>query len=294
MNAAVITVLFMLSGFRYLSPHTELKHTMNNYLKMASVVLAISTALPNVSASAADNADFTPAQQARIGEIAADYLVAHPDVLIEVSKKLQARQDELRRQALTASALRGHRLLMQLDGVPVKGPAGSAVIVTEFFDYECSVCSAMAPVMEKVMAARPDVRFAFRDWTIFAGRYQESTAASRRGLDIWRQKGADAYIAYHNGIYRTGHNEGHLTVQDIEQVAIAAGAGPENVNGYSQSDALIKGNDELAEMLGLTGTPGIIVMPAENATADNTTVFPGMAGEQAMLQAIARAAGNAP
>ncbi|ADU73077.1 DsbA family protein [Pantoea sp. At-9b] len=263
---------------------------MKKYLNVAAIALAISTVLPSVSASAADNADFTSAQQARIGEIAADYLVAHPDVLIEVSKKLQARQAELQRQALTASALRGHRLLMQLDGVPVKGPAGSKVIVTEFFDYECSVCSAMAPVMEKVMAARPDVRFAFRDWTIFAGRYQESTAASRRGLDIWRQKGADGYMAFHNGIYRTGHNEGHLTVQDIEQVATAAGAGPENVTGYSQSDALIKGNDELAEMLGLTGTPGIIVMPAENATADNTTVFPGMAGELAMKQAIDRAA----
>lgn len=263
---------------------------MKKHLNVAAIALAISTVLPSVSASAAENADFSPAQQARIGEIAADYLVAHPDVLIEVSKKLQARQAELQRQALTASALRGHRLLMQLDGVPVKGPAGSKVIVTEFFDYECSVCSAMAPVMEKVMAARPEVRFAFRDWTIFAGRYQESTAASRRGLDIWRQKGAGAYMTYHNGIYRTGHNEGHLTIQDIEQVATVAGAGPENVTGYSQSDALIKGNDELAEMLGLTGTPGIIVMPAENATADNTTVFPGMAGEQAMMQAIDRAA----
>ncbi|MGC0802851.1 hypothetical protein WKH50_23310 [Pantoea agglomerans] len=42
-------------------------------------------------------------------------------------------------------------------------------------------------------------------------------------------------------------------------------------------------------MLGLTGTPGIIVMPAENATPDNTTVIPGVVSEQVMQQAIARA-----
>lgn len=263
---------------------------MKKMFKVAALTLVLSTSFATVNAFAAEEADFTPAQQARIGEIAAEYLVAHPDVLIEVSRKLQARQAELQRQALISAVLHSHRLLMQLDGVPVKGPAGSAVIVTQFFDYECSVCSAMAPIMEKVMATNHNVRFAFRDWTIFAGRYQESTMASHRGLDIWRQKGADAYMAYHNGIYRTGHNEGHLTAQDIESVAIAAGAGAENVSSRIQSDALIKGNDELAEMLGLTGTPGIIVMPAENATAANITVFPGMAGEKAMQEAIARAA----
>lgn len=92
-------------------------------------------------ASAAD--DFTPAQQARIGEIAADYLVAHPDVLIEVSKKLQARQNEMKQKAYADAAVKAHRLLMQLDGVPVNGPAGAKVIVTEFFDYECIACSMM-------------------------------------------------------------------------------------------------------------------------------------------------------
>lgn len=58
------------------------------------------------------------------------------------------------------------------------------------------------------------------------------------------------------------------------------------------SHRLNKKNDALAEMLGLTGTPGIIVMPAENATADNTTVIPGVVSEQVLLQAIARASGE--
>lgn len=268
------------------------RDNMKKYSHVAAVALAISTLFATVPASADTVKDFTPEQQARIGEIAADYLVAHPDVLLEVSKKLQARQTELRNQAFVQAAVRSHRLLMQLDGVPVKGPAGSAVVVTEFFDYECIACSMMSPVMEKVMASNPGVRFAFRDWTIFASRYPESTQAAQRGLDVWRQKGADAYMAYHNGIYRTGHNEGKLTVQDIEKAATAAGAGPEDESKRSASDALIQGNDELAGMLGLTGTPGIIVMPAENATAENTTVLPGVVTEQVMQQAIARAAGK--
>jgi protein-disulfide isomerase len=266
-----------------------MKHT----LKMAALALAMSAALPSATSNAAETPDFTPAQQARIGEIAADYLVAHPDVLIEVSKKLQARQQAMQQQAYVQSALKAHRLLMQLGGVPVKGPGDSKVIVTEFFDYECIACSMMAPVMEKVMAANPGVRFAFRDWTIFAARYPESTQASHRGLGIYRKQGADAYMDYHNGIYRTGHNEGKLTAEDIEKVATAAGAGAASGGDSAASDRLIENNDALAEMLGLTGTPGIIVMPAENATADNTTVIPGVVSEQVLQQAITRASGNA-
>ncbi|PKE27586.1 disulfide bond formation protein DsbA [Rahnella sp. AA] len=255
----------------------------------AALSLALSFPLISVHASAAAPDDFTPAQQARIGEIAADYLVAHPQVLIDVSKKLQAQQAALRAQLQTQSALKGHRLLMQLDGVPVKGPQNAKVIVTEFFDYECIACSMMAPTMEQVMASNPDVRFAFRDWTIFAGRYPESTQASHRGLAIWKDKGADAYMAYHNGIYRTGHNEGKLTADDIEKVATAAGAGKEDAANNAAADALIAGNSALAELLGLSGTPGIIVMPAENATADNTTVIPGVVSAQVMQQAISNA-----
>lgn len=264
---------------------------MKKTLKMASIALTMSAALFTVQAGAAGAEAFTPEQQARIGEIAADYLVAHPDVLIEVSKKLQARQQAMQQQAYVQSALKTHRLLMQLDGVPVKGAADSKVIVTEFFDYECIACSMMAPVMEKVMAANAGVRFAFRDWTIFAARYPGSEQASRRGLGIYRKQGADAYMTFHNGIYRTGHNEGKLTAEDIEKVAAAAGAGAGATSDEDKavSDRVTENNAALAEMLGLTGTPGIIVMPAENATADNTTVIPGVVSEQVMQQAIARA-----
>ncbi|PIF07512.1 hypothetical protein BX596_5024 [Enterobacteriaceae bacterium JKS000233] len=123
-------------------------------------------------------------------------------------------------------------------------------------------------------------------------RYPESTLASHRGLSIYRHQGADAYMTYHNGIYRTGHNEGKLTAEDIETVATTSGAAAVSDDDNVTSDHLIENNDALAEMLGLTGTPGIIIMPVENATADNTTVLPGVVSEQVMQQAIARAAGG--
>lgn len=139
------------------------------------------------------------------------------------------------------------------------------------------------------MTANTGVRFAFRDWTIFAARFPESAQASRRGLSIYRKHGADAYMAFHNGIYRTGHNEEKLTAEDIEKVAAAAGAPAASDADNAVSDHITENNAALAGMLRLSGTQGIIVMPAQNATPDNTTVIPGVVSEQAMQQAIKRA-----
>jgi hypothetical protein len=36
----------------------------------------------------------TPEQEARIGKVAADYLLVHPEFLMEVSQKLQQQQHE--------------------------------------------------------------------------------------------------------------------------------------------------------------------------------------------------------
>lgn len=105
---------------------------MTNRFNAAALSLALSFTFASIHTAFAEPVDFTPAQQTRIGEIAADYLVAHPQVLIEVSKKLQAQQAAIKAQLMAESALKGHRLLMQLDGVPVKGPQNSKVIVTEF------------------------------------------------------------------------------------------------------------------------------------------------------------------
>ena len=97
-------------------------------------------------------------------------------------------------------------------------------------------------------------------------------------------------MTFHNGIYRTGHNEGKLTAEDIEKAVIAAGAGKASDDSNAAFDQIIENNSDLAEMLGLTGTPGIIVMPAENANAQNMTIIPGVVSEGVLQKAITRAA----
>jgi len=259
---------------------------------MTAVLLCCAT-----YAGAATHADpvtkdgFTPQQQADIGKIAGDYLLAHPEILLQVSQKLQAQQAGRLSLSMRTAAVKLQGPLTTDTDVPSVGPSDAHVAVIEFFDYQCVYCSRMAPVVEGVMKARPDVKYIFKDWPIFASRWETSKTAAERGLQVWKQKGAEAYMAYHNGIYATGHDEGKLTPADIDRVSKAAGFAPSGSVAVS-ARAVTERNDGLAQAIGLTGTPGFIIMPLYGATADNTTVLGGAVSAEQLQAAIDRASGK--
>lgn len=72
-----------------------------------------------------------PKQEARLGKIAADYLLAHPKVLVKISQK---RHQQLHEREQLAMSLKPGDLVR--DAVtPVSGPTGAKVAVIEFLDY---------------------------------------------------------------------------------------------------------------------------------------------------------------
>lgn len=160
--------------------------------------------------------------------------------------------------------------------------------VIEFFDYQCVYCSRLAPVMEQVIKENPQTRFAFKEWPIFGSRWETSLEAAKTGLQIYQQKGAEAYLTYHNGIYSTGHNEGKLTAADVQQQAKKV-----NFDAKKAADveSVLESTNQLAQEIGLSGTPGVIVMPTTGATEAAITVFPGLADKASLDAAIKKAGG---
>lgn len=250
-------------------------------LLVTTIILSVFTPLHAAPAPA-----FTPEQEARTGKIAADYLLAHPEVLVQVSQKLQQQQHAREQLAMGLKVMDNQVALLRNADTPVTGPTGAKVAVIEFFDYQCVFCSRLVPGMEQVMKARPDVRYIFKEWPIFAAKWETSSLAAQYGIGVWKAKGAAGYLTYHNGIYHTGHIEGDLTTEDVKTAAHAAGV--DTLNAVDHAPVLEK-NDALVQALGLTGTPGLIVMPVENATPETITVFAGLASPEQLLAAIDKA-----
>jgi protein-disulfide isomerase len=236
-----------------------------------------------IHASASENV-FTPAQEARIGEIAAGYFMEHPEILVQVSQKLQEQQRERQQRIFAMKVMENQEALLTDPDTPVAGPQNAQVAVIEFFDYQCVHCSHMAPVLETVMKEQTSVRYIFKEWPIFGARSEASQKAAERGIAVWKAAGAEAYVTFHNNIFHTGHIEGALTAEDITQATdVALGEKPFKTG---DDNAALERNNELARALGLTGTPGLIVMPLRNATLKNITVFPGTATAEQLKAAI--------
>jgi len=251
-----------------------------------AIIVTTFTCFASLAHAGTELPAFSPEQEQAIGNIAAAYLIDHPEILVQVSQSLQKKQAERQRERFSAAAVKYRALLLASGDTPSVGPDGARVAVVEFFDYQCIYCSRTAPVVERVMTSNPGVRFIFKEWPIFADRWAISRTAAVRGLQVWKQKGAAGYLQYHNGLFQTGHYEGALTADDIAKAS--QGAGFDDKQAISEDAALgmLQDTNTLAQALGLSGTPALVVMPIAGAHTENTTVIPGAATAEALQHAI--------
>ncbi|ELY5941304.1 thioredoxin domain-containing protein [Cronobacter malonaticus] len=261
--------------------------------KTALVTLVLAGMFLNDAARAAEPAKatsvFSPEQEARIGAVARDFLLAHPEVLVDMSQNLQAKQQERLQQAMTTAAIKNQTALLHDKATPSYGPDDAKVTVVEFFDYQCIYCARLAPELEKVRKTNPDVRFVFKEFPIFGQRWPTSLSAAKTGLQIWQQKGADAYVRYHNAIYATGHNEGKLTDEDISTAAKAVKFDDSKASDVQEA---LDGVNALAQQMGFSGTPALVVMPSVGAKPGNVSVIPGFTKAENLQSAINKAKGK--
>lgn len=273
---------------------------------------AIATAAGPTSTPASGEGIFTPSQEQRIdqmvenyltthpdkvGEMASEYLAGHPDFLIAASKTLQRQQLQAKQKALIPLAIQQQKALLDADG-PSAGPRDAKTAVVLFFDYQCIYCSKIAPTVEALMKANPDVRFVFKEFPIFGTRWPVSGYAARVGLKIWKEKGSDAYVTYHNGLFATGHVEGKLTEDDVRKTAAPylnkaqLDALVQNTQDTPEATA-ISGTFALANNMTITGTPAFVIMPqAAHPDAARVAVLPGGTSLQTLQAAVDNAAGT--
>ena len=108
---------------------------MSGIKNLLILALAGASLLPALASAAnAPAATFTAEQEARIGKIAADYLVAHPEVLLQASQKLQQIQAEQQASAATQAVIKNADKLTQDKATPtarltVKSPLSSSSII---------------------------------------------------------------------------------------------------------------------------------------------------------------------
>lgn len=203
-------------------------------------------------AFAADDS-LTASQRSAIDQLIHDYLLNHPDVLIEAVKAAQAKNEEMAAEMAKRTIAEKQQELIADPNAPVGGNPKGDVTIVEFFDYRCPYCKQVEPSLEALLKEDPKLRIVYKEFPVLG---QASVFATRVALAA-RKEGK--YAEFHRLMMAT---KGNIDEDVVLHVAAASGLDPAKVKADmadSQIDAQIKANYALAEALGIEGTPAFIV-----------------------------------
>lgn len=241
---------------------------------------------------AVDFSKLTVQQQDAIGKVASDYIVKHPEVLIQASQALQAKQQQQQekdmKDASTSAVALKSQLLNDQD-YPSVGPKDAKIAMVVFTDYNCIYCSKSSPDVAALVKEHPEVKFVFKELPIFASKFPTSLYAAQLGFQVFKEKGSDAYLQYHEGVFGTGLNEGKLTIAAVDAVAKKVGVTPNVASDYAKKQ--IQDDMVLSEKLKIKGTPGFVLMRTDNSKPESTVVIPGYVGKD-QFEAIIKGLGS--
>jgi protein-disulfide isomerase len=222
-------------------------HLLRRWMVGLSALLAVS--LP---AFAADD-PLTPPQKSAIDQMIHDYLLNHPDVLIEAVKTAQQKNEAMAAEMTQRTIAEKRQELVADPNAPVGGnPKGDATIV-EFFDYRCPYCKEVEPSLEALLKEDPQLRIVYKEFPVLG---QVSVFAARVAFAARKQ---GKYGEFHRLMMGT---KGTIDNDVVLHVAAASGLDLVKLKADMtdpQIDTEIKANYALAEALGIEGTPAFIV-----------------------------------
>lgn len=185
------------------------------------------------------------------------YLLAHPEVLQEMSSALQTRADQTLADSITRRAALSPALLTVDARDPSFGPVDAKVTVIEFFDFRCPGCKQTAPEVLRMMQAHPDVRFVFKDWPILdRGDPSGPSHYAARAAQAAHDQGK--YLP----VFRALMAEGDLTMESIDAILADNGVTLDAARAAIASPEMsrhLTDTHMAATALGLQGTPTFII-----------------------------------
>jgi protein-disulfide isomerase len=212
--------------------------------------------------------------KAALGKAIREYLMANPEVLVEAMQELERKQDS-QQSSQAQKAIQEHRdALINDPETPITGNPNGDVTIVEFSDYQCPYCKRAHATVKSVLAADGKVRLVFKDLPILG---EPSRIAALAALAARAQ---NKHLAMHNALMEYA---GKLDRDKIMELAGSAGLDV----GQLQKDmedpklkAIIDRNMELAQALGVRGTPAFVV---------GKQFVPGAVDANALKQLIADA-----
>ena len=225
----------------------------NSFAKLAAVfaVIVIAGAIGFNQFIGADAKGFTKEE---VQEIVKEYINDNPEVIVNAFQKYRTEQQAEQQKEQREQFLANKEKVLSSDVSPTVGSdADDALVVVEFFDYNCGYCKRAIGAVKKVIEENEDVRFVFKEFPILS---DSSRVAARYALAAAEQ---GKYLEYHNALMNA---KGGKSEEKLLSIAEDLGLDTEKLKkdaGSSKIEKEISDNRALAQSLGISGTPAFII-----------------------------------
>ena len=218
---------------------------------------------------------FNPVQKKAVEDIVRQYLMDHPEVIVEAFQEMQRKEQEAQKKRREEILFLKRDSLEKDPTSPVGGNPEGDVTIVEFFDYNCGYCKRVWVSIRELLEADQNIRYVFKEYPILG---PESVTASRAAIAIWKLDPAK-YMEFHTALMES---RGGLTEAKIMAAAEKVGLGADVLRkkmAESEIDQTIRKNFKLARELDISGTPAFVI---------GDHLVPGAADLESLKKLVAR------
>lgn len=214
--------------------------------------------------------NMTIEQQNSFNESIRKYLLSNPEILVEMSQSLNEKRMVEQTMKYSGDVIKNIDKLINVEDTPFYGPKDAEKIMVVFFDYNCIYCSKLVLDMKPIIEKNKDVKFIFKDMPILAREAPSSQYAAQTGIKVFKEKGSEAFLNYHNAVFDIGRESGVVDIKKVDDLVISMGVEPIKDSEYEN---VVKSSMALSRILRLVGTPGLVFLPSTNQTTENVFVI---------------------
>lgn len=238
--------------------------TLKSFLP--AVMLTAALTLTAAAPAAAEEAMTKEAVQ----KIVHDYIMEHPDVILEAVNQYQQRTMEEKQKAAVET---NREFLFSDERSPFIGNPKGDVTIVEFFDYNCGYCKRVLPAVQELVKEDEGLKVVFKDIPILG---PTSETAAKWALAAQRH---NKYFEFHQALM---NHKGPITDETLTKIATELELDPGRLKKDAETtDVLlqIERNRSLFTQMGFGGTPAFII---------GEEIVPGAVSKEEMQKLIAK------
>jgi protein-disulfide isomerase len=209
---------------------------------------------PEAAATAgAPSSPFDASQKAAIEAIIKQYLLTHPELMLDVQAALEERMEKIQAEKLKTALADNAAEIFRSPDAPIAGNPSGDIPVVEFFDYNCGYCKRAFTDIARLIEVDPKIKLVLKELPILSKASEE---AARVALAAKKQ---GKYWEVHRALLTIrGEVNEQSSVRAAEKVGLDITKLKKDMASEEVTGEIERVRD-LARKMGIQGTPHFLV-----------------------------------